>query len=146
MMEKAAIIYGSVTGATEQIAYSLAGELEGRYEVEVIDAMEFIPESIENADLIILGCSTWGEGELQMDMLPVKSYLQQADLTPKKAAVFGLGDSAYKRYCYAVTILEKLLVSSGAKLLKKGYRCDKYFDLVAKSALKEWAKDLGSPH
>jgi len=141
-MEKAAIIYGSVTGLTEEIAFTLAKELENKYEVSLINALDSVPEDIKGADLILLGSSTWGVGQLQMDMIPVNDFIQKTDLKSKRAAAFGVGDSEFKKYAYAVTILEKSLKSAGAQLIQKGYRCDRFFDDAAKAALKEWAAKL----
>lgn len=141
-MEKAAIIYGSVTGLTEEIAFTLAKEIENKYEVSLINALEAVPEDIKDADLILLGASTWGVGQLQMDMMPINDFVQKMNLESKRAAAFGVGDSEFKKYAYAVTILEKSLKSAGAQLIQKGYRCDKYFDDTARAALKEWAAKL----
>jgi flavodoxin I len=141
-VKKAAIIYGSITGATEEIAYTLAGEIKDRYEVRTVNALDATAEDIHNADLILLGSSTWGVGNLQMDMIPVYQQVQQMDLGSKRGAVFGKGDSEYKKFCYAVVTLEKALKQSGATLVQKGYRCNKHFDAVARERLKEWASVL----
>ncbi len=141
-MKKAAIIYGSITGATEEIATTLAGEIKDRYEVRTVNGLDATPEDIHNADLILLGSSTWGVGDLQMDMIPVYEHVQQMDLGSKRAAVFGKGDSEYKKFCHAVVTLEKALKQAGATLVQKGYRCDKHFDASARGRLKEWASHL----
>jgi len=141
-MEKAVIVYGSVTGLNEEIAHTLAKEIENKYEVRLIDALDAMPQDLENADVLLLGSSTWGVGQLQMDMIPVNDFLQNMNPKSKRAAAFGVGDSAYKKYCYAVIILEKSLKSAGAQIIQKGYRCDKYFDDEARAKLKEWAAKL----
>jgi flavodoxin I len=142
LMDKAVIIYGSVTGLTEEIAHMLATEIENKYEVSLINALEAVPEDVKDADLILLGSSTWGVGQLQMDMIPVNDFIQKMNLKLKRAAAFGVGDSEFKKYAYAITILEKSLKSAGAQLIQKGYRCDKYFDDAARAALTEWAAKL----
>ena len=141
-MEKAVIVYGSVTGLAEEIACTLNKVIEDKYDTKVIDAMDAGPQDLQEADIILLGSSTWGVGDLEVDMVPLNDSLQDMDLKSKRAAVFGLGDSAYKKFCYAVITLEKSLKSAGAQLIQKGYRCDKYFDDEAKSKLKEWATAL----
>jgi len=142
IMDRAVIVYGSVTGLTEEIAYALAGEIKHRYDVRTVNALDVKPQDINRADLILLGSSTWGVGELQMDMIPVYEHVQQMDLGSKRGAVFGKGDSEYKKFCYAVVTLEKALKEAGAALVQKGYRCDKHFDASAKRRLKEWASHL----
>lgn len=141
-MEKAVIVYGSVTGLTEEIAFTLGKEIGKKYDTTVINALDARPQDLQEADIILLGSSTWGVGELQMDMIPLNDSLQDMDLKSKRAAVFGLGDSAYKKFCSAVNTLEKSLKSAGAQLIQKGYRCDKYFDDTARAKLKEWAAEL----
>ena len=141
-MEKAVIVYGSVTGLTEEIALTLGKEIENKYDTTVINAMDARPQDLQEADIILLGASTWGVGDLQIDIIPLNDSLQNMDLKSKRAAVFGLGDSAYKKFCYAVNTLEKSLKSAGAQLIQKGYRCDKYFDDKARAKLREWAAEL----
>jgi flavodoxin I len=110
--------------------------------VSLVNALEAVHEDIKDTELILLGSSTWGVGQLQMDMIPVNDFVQNMDLKSKRAAAFGVGDSEFKKYAYAVTILEKSLKSAGAQLVQKGYRCDKFFDDAARAALKEWAAKL----
>jgi flavodoxin I len=141
-MEKAAIVYGSVTGFTEEVAYALAHEIEDKYDVSIIDAIEFEQNDLKSAHMILLGSSTWGVGQIQMDMLPVNEAVKRMDLKGKKAAVFGTGDSSYKKFAQAVITLEKTLKSAGAEIIQKGYRCDKLWNDEAKSKLKEWASKL----
>ncbi|MCF8110025.1 MAG: flavodoxin family protein [Desulfobacteraceae bacterium] len=141
-MERAVIIYGSVTGATEEIAYALADEINDRYKTRIVNALDATPETMTRADLIILGASTWGVGNLQMDMIPVYEYISGMDLSSKRAAVFGKGDSEYKKFCYAVIMLEKVIKKAGAQLVQKGFRCDKHFDEAAMHGLKQWASCL----
>ena len=44
------------------------------------------------ADLVVLGTSTWGVGDLQDDWAAQLSKLQAADLSGRKVALFGEGD------------------------------------------------------
>lgn len=46
------------------------------------------------ADLVVLGTSTWGVGDLQDDWAAQLSKLQAADLSGRKVALFGEGDQA----------------------------------------------------
>ncbi len=141
-MERAMIIYGSVTGATEEMAYNLAEEIKDRYDVRTVNALDATPNDLKEAHLILLGSSTWGVGELQMDMIPIHEEVRHMDLRSKRAAVFGKGDSEYKKFCYAVITLEKALKEAGTVLVQKGFRCDKHFDDAARKALKAWASRL----
>ena len=61
------VIYGSSTGNTEHAAQAIAGKLGGRaVNIRNASAADF------QADLLILGTSTWGCGELQDDWIAGK--------------------------------------------------------------------------
>ncbi|MFW6329904.1 MAG: flavodoxin domain-containing protein, partial [Alkalispirochaetaceae bacterium] len=64
-MSKAIIIYGSSTGATEDIAKRIASKMGGAEVMNVTQFNESSAASLGDYDLIILGSSTWGIGDLQ---------------------------------------------------------------------------------
>lgn len=86
-MANITVLYGSTTGATEAVAQEIAHLLDAKI-VNVADAgaVDF------TADVLILGTSTWGIGDLQDDWDAKLALLDQADLAGKKVALFGLGD------------------------------------------------------
>ena len=86
-MSKITVIFGSTTGNTEAAAQQIAAAL-GATAVNVNDATadDFA------ADLVVLGTSTWGVGDLQDDWAAQLSKLQGASLAGKKVALFGEGD------------------------------------------------------
>ena len=106
-MEKIAIIYGSTAGVTEEIAEKIAEyfdeELCELYNME--DCEEYddddddddtfpLKKPLENYNYLLLGSSTWGQGEIQnywrdplADMEDVKP-----DFSGKIIAIFGAGD------------------------------------------------------
>jgi len=54
IMDRAVIVYGSVTGLTEEIAYALAGEIKHRYDVCTVNALDVKPQDINRAGTTIL--------------------------------------------------------------------------------------------
>ena len=50
--------------------------------------------------------------------------LENIDLSGKKVAVFGSGDTAYELFCEAVTIFEERLVERGAELVQEGLKIE----------------------
>ena len=86
-MSNISVIFGSTTGNTEAAAQQIAAALGGSA-VNVNDATadDFA------ADLVVLGTSTWGVGDLQDDWAAQLSKLQAADLSGRKVALFGEGD------------------------------------------------------
>lgn len=119
-MKKATIIYGSTTGNTETVANTIAKNLNG-YDVSV----EYVADvkddsSVQDADLVLYGCSTMGLGELQEDFIPYyESRMTSALLKGKNVAVFGLGDQEnYADYfCWSADILSKKVTQCGATLV-----------------------------
>ena len=108
------IVYGSTTGATEAAAQQLAALL-GAEAIPVAAATEAAFE----ADLLLLGSSTWGYGELQDDWAAGIALLDAVDLTGRKVAVFGTGDSVgfADTFANAIGILADKAVERGATLV-----------------------------
>lgn len=87
------LFYGSTTGHTEHVADLIQREL-GDDLTSVVDIGEASAEDLVSAEALILGTSTWNEGELQDDWQAFLSKMDQLDLSGKKVALFGLGDAA----------------------------------------------------
>ncbi|AMD95017.1 flavodoxin [Leptotrichia sp. oral taxon 847] len=87
-MAKVGIFYGSTTGVTEDIANRIAEKIDGA-EVFNIDGNV---DKLEDFDVLILGTSTWGFGDLQDDWQAVLDDLANLNLAGKKVAYFGSGD------------------------------------------------------
>ena len=109
----AKVVFGSTTGMTEAVAGKIAEALGGEaVNVASADASAF------DADLVVLGSSTWGVGDLQDDWMAkldeVKGYLGG-----KKVAVFGLGDSVgfADSYCVAAQTIADAAKEAGATLV-----------------------------
>lgn len=95
-MKKIGIIYGSTTGTCESLACQLAESL-GVTTNDVYSADKLTDALIASYDVLILGTSTWGDGELQDDWYDGIKVLKNADLNGKTIALFGCGDS--ESYC-----------------------------------------------
>lgn len=116
-MKKIGIYYGSTTGTTQEIAERLATALEVAAE-DVHDVSSAEADSAEGYDLVVLGSSTWGEGEMQDDWYDFIGQLKN-HLQGKEVALFGLGDSgSYETtFCDAVGLLYDELQGSGCTFL-----------------------------
>ena len=116
----AKVVFGSTTGMTEAVAGKIAEALGGEaVNVASADVAAF------DADLVVLGSSTWGVGDLQDDWMAkldeVKGYLGG-----KKVAVFGLGDSVgfADSYCVAAETLADAAKAAGATLVGEILKID----------------------
>ncbi len=91
-MSKIGIFYGSTTGNTEEVANELMASFADKGEVEVVDISQCDANSFADCDLVLLGTSTWGAGELQDDWQTFIDSTDGVELNGKKVALFGLGD------------------------------------------------------
>ena len=87
---KVTIIFGSTGGTTEEVAQAIAENLS--CETQLIDVANASIDDFKNSENIILGTSTWGEGDLQDDWEDFFENLDNIDFSTKKVALFGLGD------------------------------------------------------
>lgn len=110
----AAIIYGSSTGNTESVA-QMIGEKLGID--NVIDIANASADDFNGADKLILGSSTWGDGEFQDDWDAFD--WDGVDLSGKTVALFGLGDqeSYADAYCDAMALLYDKATEKGANVV-----------------------------
>ena len=88
-MANIGVIFGSSTGNTETAAEKIAEALGGADVKNIADISE---DDINEYDCVVFGASTWGAGELQDDWEDNIGTLDDADLSGKKVAIFGLGD------------------------------------------------------
>ena len=112
-MDKVHVIYGSTTGMTEAVAAKIANAIGAQvFNVNAADAAAF------DAELLVLGSSTWGVGDLQDDWA-AKLDEVKGNFASKKVAVFGLGDSIgfADSFCMAAETLATAAKDAGATLV-----------------------------
>jgi flavodoxin I len=109
------VIYGSDAGATQAIANRIAARLNGRS----VDIKTASVEDFETASLLILGCPTYGLGDLQSDWDDHYHLLEAANLAGKRVALFGTGDQfTYPdTFVDAMGILYDTVVERGANVI-----------------------------
>lgn len=90
-----AIVFGSTTGYTEDLAFMIYSELKGLVET-AREVQRTSVETLKEYDLLIIGIPTWNHGELQSDWADRYEELDEHDFTGTKVAFFGSGDG--KRY------------------------------------------------
>lgn len=114
-MSKIGIFYGSTTGVCEDVANKIAEQL-GDADVYNIAGNE---DKLGDYDVLILGTSTWGFGELQDDWQPVLDTLSSLDLNGKKVAYFGSGDqsSFADTFVDGIAILNDEIEKTGATVV-----------------------------
>ncbi|MCP3967236.1 MAG: flavodoxin [Lentisphaerae bacterium] len=115
-MANIAIIYGSTTGNTQSAAEKIQSQFGS--EAVLLEASAFSASDASEYDVLVLGSSTWGIGELQDDWLGA-DWLDNIDLNGKKVAFFGCGDQSGfgDSFVDALGILKERLANSGAKFI-----------------------------
>ncbi|MDE6301414.1 MAG: flavodoxin [Muribaculaceae bacterium] len=114
---KTGIFYGSTTGTTADIASRIAKAL-GVAEEDVHNVAEVRPSELGKYDFIILGSSTWGDGDLQEDWGDFIDAVEAMALDGKKIALFGCGDeSMTDTFCNAVGEIYDRVKGTGATIV-----------------------------
>ncbi len=119
-----AVVYGSNTGNTKEVAEILAQKLDA----ELINIADVTPEELNKYDNLVIGGSTWGSGDLQDD---VDAFdFSKLDVKGKKIALFGLGDSSSysDTFCNAMGTLYEILKEKGANFVGSVDSGDYEFD------------------
>lgn len=116
-MSKYGIFYGSTTGTTEEVAHKIGSAL-GVAESDIRNVAKSAPSDVADYDVLLLGTSTWGSGELQDDWYDFSAGLSELDLRGKKIALFGCGDETMSdTFCSGVGELYKRLKDTGATFI-----------------------------
>lgn len=117
-MKKTGVFYGSTTGTTESVARTIAEKL-GIPSSDVYDVSKMTADVAGSYEALILGTSTWGDGELQDDWYDGIKVLKGMDLSGKTVALFGCGDSeSYSdTFCDGMGILFEDLKNSGCRFI-----------------------------
>lgn len=114
---KTGIFYGSTTGTTESVAKRIGAAL-GVDEKNVVNVKKASPASAADYDVIILGCSTWGSGDMQSDMHDFLDGVQALDLRGKKVAFFGCGNEKMsKTFCNGVGYMYDMMKDTHATFI-----------------------------
>lgn len=121
------IVYGSSAGATQNVAEQIAENLSS-HEIKLIDVSRAKIEDLQEAQILILGTSTWGDGDLQDDWDDFSSNLDSIDFSDKKVAFFGLGDqeSYYDTFADGMGILYEKVSQKGANIIGNGVNGDSF--------------------
>lgn len=129
-MKKIGLFYGSDSGYTMEAAREIENKWANREQLDVFDIGDSNRPAIADYDFLILGLSTWYDGELQSDWDNFFETFQNIDFSGKLVALFGLGD----QYCYSdyfvdgMGIIGKVVLQNGGTIIgqwsTKGYEYD----------------------
>jgi flavodoxin I len=116
-MAKVGIFFGSSSGVTRGAAELLADEFKGAELIDMEEDFDGI-EQFEDFDVLLIGSSTWGQGDPQRDWVDPLYELdnERPDLEGKKVAFFGAGDQKThgEHFLSALGKMHDLFTSLGA--------------------------------
>lgn len=117
-MKNIGLFYGSDTGNTEVIAGLIQTKI-GSNQVDLFDVYDCDPKDILKYDHLIIGLSTWHDGQLVSAFDEIEEELKKMDFTGKKVAMFGLGDQfGYADYFIdGVGIVGEIIQKQGGTLV-----------------------------
>lgn len=109
------IVMGPDGGCTKKIASRIASKVNGR----ALDIKKAQVSDFEDCSLLILGCPTYGDGDLQTDWDEQLELLEEADLDGKTIALFGTGDQENYpgSFVDAIGTLYDIVVEKGANVV-----------------------------
>ena len=116
-MKNIGVIFGSTTGSTEAAAGLIAEKLgvdsDNVYNVSDVDA-----DVLAKYDVLLLGTSTWGEGELQDDWFDGVNVVKEG-VSGKTIALFGCGDAEGHpdTFCGGMGVLYNELKDAGCTIV-----------------------------
>ena len=117
-MKSIGIFYGSSTGNTQDAAERIAKKININ-QSNLFDVGNVSVDKLQEYDVLFLGSSTWGMGDLQDDWEEFILQLSKQDLSGKVVAVFGTGDSSSysDTFCDALGIIAQAASKAGAKVV-----------------------------
>ncbi len=120
------IFYGSNGGATETTAELIKNKLD--IKADLHDIADIDMNKFDEYKKVIIGISTWGEGDLQDDWDKCFDDFENVDFSGKTVAFFGLGDQeGYEdNFVDAMGILHNAAVKQGATVVGNGWPSEDY--------------------
>lgn len=118
-MEKTiGLFFGSDTGITEELTHDIVDAFDS---VEVKEISEASADDFVSYNTLLLGLSTWYDGDLQSDWEDFFDEFKTIDFTGKKVAIYGLGDQVgYAEYFIdGVGMLAEVILENGGEVVGK---------------------------
>lgn len=112
------IIVGTVNGTAWKAAQSAAAILNALGHQSQVNEEPRPQDLLRNPEeMLLICCSTTGDGEVPRNIYPVYSALdnETLDLSGRHYAVIALGDRGFPRFAHAGLLLEDALYRSGAR-------------------------------
>lgn len=142
------VVYASGGGNTRETAECAAeGVLEADAEVDIYNAYLLDASILLEADAVLVGEPTHGDGEHHGDFIPFDRSMA-AHLVPGRrlagvpAAGFVGCDRAYRKFGGAIELIENRLVECGARIMQPGLKIELRHTAQSRLFTREWGRDF----
>jgi sulfite reductase (NADPH) flavoprotein alpha-component len=129
------LLYGTVTGTAESLAYKVAAALRAAGQtVSVRDVAHCQPHVLTQANCVLMVVSTYGDGEPPEDAVPFWKAVVRGnglDLRGIKFSVLALGNTTYDQFCQCGRDFDAALERHGATRIFPRVDCDVDYDVPA---------------
>ncbi len=98
------IFFGSDTGVTKRIAFIIKKKINNYFNVDILNISESSKNDFLNYDILILGTSTWYQGELQYDWDDFLSCFKKINFNKKIVSFFGCGNQKDYSNCFCNSV------------------------------------------
>ncbi|PCH42882.1 riboflavin synthase domain-like protein [Wolfiporia cocos MD-104 SS10] len=142
------VLYATETGTAQEVADRVAAQCRRIHVRACVLSMEdYSPEELINESLVIFSVATTGSGKEPRAMTNLWNLLLRSDLPDDlfedlDFAIFGLGDTAYEKFCWPAKLLSRRLVSLGATEICARGEGDEQHQLRIDGAFQPWLKNL----
>ncbi len=139
---KILIAYATLSGNTQMVAEHMHEHLKASgHDATVVNQDDLDPAQMNEYELVLLGSSTWGDGEpnptSEVFMEKLKNHAEPFGSV--KFAVFGLGDSSYAHFCGIADRMSDLMKEKGKEVILPNHKIDGYPDDSILTKVCEWA-------
>lgn len=142
------VLFGTQTGTAEMFAKTIAREgAKMGVPIQLCDVEEYEMFNLEYERMVILVCSTYGEGEPTDSMKSFHDWMMDdcrergEELRHLCYTVFGLGDKQYKYFCEEGIVMDHRLEELGAKRIY-GMACGDSGSGNLEEQFDEWCSNL----
>ena len=139
------ILVGTESGNAQMVADLLEEELGAiGHDIEVASEGDAGAMGLARRDVVLICCSTHGEGELPHNIQPLAASLgaDKPDLSHVRYGVIALGDQTYQQtFCNGGKIMDRAFAERGARRIGERLEIDACTQPLPDEDALEWAKE-----
>jgi len=146
-MADIAILVGTESGNAQMVADTLNDELGMDHDVVVHEEPELDELDLASREIVIICCSTHGDGELPDNIIPLHDTLKESDmdLSHLKYGIVALGDQTYHQtFCQAGKDMDAVFAARGAVRVGERLEIDACTQPLPDEDALDWAKEFMS--